>query len=40
LAVGAAAAPAKHSVVVDDALTGKAMLGRFDYVGSWQHVRG
>jgi len=40
LAVGATAAPTKHTVVVDDALTGKAMLGRFDYVGSWQHVRG
>ncbi len=25
---------------IDDAVTGKAMLGRFDFVGSWQHVRG
>ena len=29
-----------HITVVDDAMVGKALLGRFDYVGSWQHVRG
>jgi len=29
-----------HMTVVDDAMVGKALLGRFDYVGSWQHVRG
>ncbi|MGD0474527.1 MAG: hypothetical protein ABSB70_15115 [Candidatus Velthaea sp.] len=29
-----------HVTVVDDAAVGKALLGRFDYVGSWQHVRG
>lgn len=37
-AVGAATPP--HVVVVDDSVVGKALLGRFDYVGSWQHVRG
>ncbi len=26
--------------MVDDAVSGKALLGRFDYVGSWQHVHG
>ncbi len=29
-----------HVIVVDDAAMGKALLGRFDYVGSWQHVHG
>ena len=27
-------------LAIDDAVTGKAMLGRFDFVGSWQRVRG
>ena len=39
----AAAAPelaaAGHVVVIDDAVTGKALLSCFDYVGKWQHVR-
>ncbi len=35
---GAGAQSAKEILVVDDALTGKAVLGRFDYVGKWQHV--
>jgi len=26
--------------VIDDASDGEALLGRFDYVGRWQHVRG
>jgi hypothetical protein len=41
-APGAAAdvAGTPHVTVVDDAMVGKALLGRFDYVGSWQHVRG
>lgn len=26
--------------VIDDDVTGKAMLGTFDYIGKWQHVRG
>ncbi len=31
---------ARTSVVVDDGETGKALLGRFDFVGKWQLVRG
>jgi len=30
----------KQVEVVDDTVTGKALLGRFDYVGKWQHVHG
>jgi hypothetical protein len=43
LVVGTAApaAPAApHLTFVDDSVVGKALLGHFDYVGSWQHVRG
>jgi hypothetical protein len=29
-----------HVTIVDDAMVGRALLGRFDYVGSWQHVHG
>jgi len=35
-----AAASAPHVSVIDDAVTGKAMLGRFEYVGHWQRVSG
>jgi hypothetical protein len=28
------------ALVIDDAVTGKALLGRFDYIGKWQHVTG
>lgn len=34
------AADRRHTVIIDDAVTGKALLGRFDYVGRWQHVSG
>ncbi len=38
---GAAPAdPPRHVLVIDDATVGKALLGRFDYIGSWQHLRG
>ena len=30
----------RNVLVIDDAIVGKAMLGRFDYIGSWQHVHG
>jgi hypothetical protein len=38
--VAAAPAQSKHVAVIDDAQTGEALLGHFDYVGSWQHVSG
>jgi len=38
--IASAAGAASHITVIDDAATGKALLGRFDYVGSWQHVHG
>ncbi len=31
---------AAHSAIIDDATTGEALLGHFDYVGKWQHVAG
>jgi hypothetical protein len=37
---GSAAAALPHVTAVDDAVRGKALLDHFDYVGSWQHVRG
>jgi hypothetical protein len=35
---GAGVAGTPRVIAVDDAVVGKALLGRFDYVGSWQHV--
>lgn len=35
-----AANAAPHVTVIDDALAGEMIVGRFDYIGSWQHVRG
>jgi hypothetical protein len=40
LGAAAAAPAATHVTFIDDAVVGKALLGHFDYVGSWQHVRG
>jgi hypothetical protein len=37
LGAGVAGTPA-NVTIVDDASVGRALLGRFDYVGSWQHV--
>jgi hypothetical protein len=30
----------KQVAAIDDAVVGKALVGRFDYIGSWQHVHG
>lgn len=43
LAIASTAAGAQstaHVQVIDDAVTGKALVGRFDYVGKWQQVSG
>jgi hypothetical protein len=52
IAVAVAAAPAfaaaarsgpngpTHVAVIDDAADGAALPGRFEYIGTWQHVRG
>jgi hypothetical protein len=29
-----------HVLVIDDATVGQALVGRFDYIGKWQHVHG
>jgi hypothetical protein len=39
-AASAGALPAGRVAIIDDATTGEALLGHFDYVGKWQHVKG